>query len=56
MWGALIRFRPANRQVASDRPEFWHSTRRYLSVHSIAAILQERNNAINEEVLELTAA
>ncbi len=42
--------------VVIEQNDEWLVGRRYLSVHSIAAILEEKDNNIDEEVLELTAA
>jgi hypothetical protein len=43
--------------IVIEQNDEWLVGRRYLSDHSIAAVLQERNNNNpDEEVLELTAA
>ena len=50
---ALIRLAAS---VVIEQNDEWLVGRRYLSDHSIAAILEERSTDGNEEVLELTAA
>ncbi len=42
--------------VVIEQNDEWLVGRRYLSNHSMAAILEERSNDVNEEVLELSAA
>jgi len=50
---ALIRLAT---MVVIEQNDEWLVGRRYLSVHSITAILEERSNDVDEEVLELSAA